>query len=269
MAKNVLAAKKGDLACTKNNENLLTERMRKVTRTVHDSSDRIVNLKLIVAFTDKKLYGLAVSYFYYIYREIEAAIERQRKHPSIQPFDRLLPLFARTPGFEKDLAYYLGADYQSRISESDNPAVEAYIKHLREIEKKDPTLLLPYLYHMYMAILAGGQMIKKMAKRTMGLPHDKGTALLDLPESVSRPSLRKKIKDEMNALELSAEKTEALLNESILLFTMNNKVASHLPGWTVASSFAKSGTKLLSVLGLIVLVLYGIWTFYPQSSARL
>jgi heme oxygenase len=208
----------------------LTERMRKATRTVHDSSDRIVNLKLAVAFTDKKLYALAISYFYYVYREIEAAIERHREHPNIQPFIELLPLFARTPGFEKDLAYYLGADYQSRINESDNPAVEAYLKHLREIEKKNPTLLLAYVYHMYMAILAGGQMIKKMAKKTMGLPKDEGTALLDLPETVSRPTLRKKIKEKMNALELSAEEIEALLNESVLLFTMNNKVASHLPG---------------------------------------
>ena len=42
----------------------LTERMRAATRTVHGTSDRLVNLKLVVAFTDRKLYGLAISYFY-------------------------------------------------------------------------------------------------------------------------------------------------------------------------------------------------------------
>ena len=36
----------------------------------------------------------------------------------------------------------------------------------------------------------------------------------------------------------------------------------------MASSCAKSGTRILFLLGLIFLVLYGIWTLHPQLAAR-
>ena len=36
----------------------------------------------------------------------------------------------------------------------------------------------------------------------------------------------------------------------------------------MASSCAKSGTRILSLLGLMFLVLYGIWTLHPQLAAR-
>ena len=35
----------------------------------------------------------------------------------------------------------------------------------------------------------------------------------------------------------------------------------------MASSCAKSGTRILSLLGLMFLVLYGIWTLHPQLAA--
>lgn len=53
-------------------------------------------------------------------------------------------------------------------------AVKGYLAHLRAVETEDPTLLLVYAYHLHMAILAGGAIIKRMARRSMNLPQNLG-----------------------------------------------------------------------------------------------
>lgn len=232
----------------------LTDRMRRSTRTVHDTSDKLVGVKLAVAFTDRQLYGTAISFFYYIFQQIEIALERNIDHEHIAPFADLLPQCARTAGFEKDLEYYLGEDYLDRISPT--PAVAMYLKHLNHIEDSNPTLLLAYMYHMYMAILAGGQIIKKMARRTMNLPKDQGTALLDVAQGVNRGILRKRIKERLNALVLDKEMEQALLDESSVLFALNNKVVAGLQGKTVSMSAIKTVSKLVAYAAVVLMVLF-------------
>lgn len=39
---------------------------------------------------------------------------------------------------------------------------------------QNPVLLVPYCYHMYSAILAGGQIIRKMVKKSFSLTDEQG-----------------------------------------------------------------------------------------------
>lgn len=44
-------------------------------------------------------------------------------------------------------------------------ALENYIEHLQELERSNPQLLLAYVYHLYLGLLSGGQILAK--KRRM------------------------------------------------------------------------------------------------------
>jgi hypothetical protein len=47
-------------------------------------------------------------------------------------------------------------------------------RRIRYSCQQDPILLLAYTYHMYMALLFGGQMIRKMVKRSFSLQEEVG-----------------------------------------------------------------------------------------------
>lgn len=74
--------------------------------------------------------------------------------------DALLPKeYHRTAAFEGDLDYYLTKewrkDYVPRIE------VQRYIEHLETIKARNPLLLFAYVYHLYMGMLSGGQILQK------------------------------------------------------------------------------------------------------------
>ena len=71
---------------------LLTQRMRKGSKQIHDKSDRLVNLKLAFVLTSPKLYGEALGLFAPIYRYLEEAIiERHGKnHAQLRCFAELM-----------------------------------------------------------------------------------------------------------------------------------------------------------------------------------
>ncbi len=45
------------------------------------------------------------------------------------------------------------------------PEVEAYLTHLRQLAATSPCLLLAHSYTQHSALLSGGQIIKRMARR--------------------------------------------------------------------------------------------------------
>lgn len=63
----------------------------------------------------------------------------------------------------QDLAYYLGANWKEGYAPRES--VQQYLKHLQKLEEENPYLLLAYVYHLYMGLLSGGQILRR--KRTL------------------------------------------------------------------------------------------------------
>ena len=57
--------------------------LRVRTKQVHDESDRLVNLKLVVVLTDVRLWAQTISEFYVIFRTLENCAAQLRTHPVI------------------------------------------------------------------------------------------------------------------------------------------------------------------------------------------
>lgn len=97
---------------------------------------------------------------------------------------------------------------------------------------------------MYLAILAGGQMIKKMAMKTMKLPKDKGTAIFDI-HVPNRGTFRTEFKKTIDSISLTPEQREMILKEAPQVFYRNNQVVK---------SHGGTGRYLLKYFVLICMI---------------
>lgn len=207
----------------------LTELMRKSTKQVHDKSDRLVNLKLAFVLTSRKLYGEALGLFAPIFERLESAVERNKHTKPFDTINVLLQSMTRTQGFKADLLFYLGAEGADTThkNQKELPELQEYLDHLDNLERENPIYLIPYIYHMYMAIFAGGYLIRKMVKKAMGLTSDEGVQALSFSSEVDTRTLRTRFKQCVNdELHLSEEQQKRFLEESSYLFASNNKLVA-------------------------------------------
>lgn len=71
-----------------------------------------------------------------------------------KPFQR----FKSNPIFQ-DLAFYLGSNWKDGYKPRES--VCQYLKHLEKIEQENPYYLMSYIYHLYMGLLSGGQILRR------------------------------------------------------------------------------------------------------------
>ncbi|KAJ9600796.1 hypothetical protein L9F63_001008 [Diploptera punctata] len=139
-------------------EETFTKQMRKATRDIHAVSDALVNAKLAFALSDNDVWAEGLLVFYEIFRFLDEAMEHLKDtHVGQLCIDGM----QRTEAFQKDLNYYLGADWTKDYKPRES--VAKYLIHLKNLEKSDPDLLMAYIYHLYMGLLSGGQILRKKA----------------------------------------------------------------------------------------------------------
>lgn len=64
--------------------------------------------------------------------------------------------------------------------------VAVYLDRIEKISRDSPHLLLAHAYTQHMAILAGGQILRRSVRSTMQIAHDEpGTAVFELQVGVS------------------------------------------------------------------------------------
>ncbi|XP_049964879.1 uncharacterized protein LOC126486072 [Schistocerca serialis cubense] len=241
------------------------KQMRAATRDVHAVSDALVNAKLAFALSDNTVWADGLLVFYEVFRFLEGAMDRHSVLAQLE-----VPGLRRREAFERDLARYLGEgwcgpNYQPRAS------VATYIHHLEKLEKEDPVLLSAYIYHLYMGLLSGGQILRrKRAFREKLLPagwwHDADSDSVTDFHPQKPSALKKMLATAMEefANGLTADMREKLIVESKNVFRMNNLIIRSVKGTTQV--FLKKCVYAATFLFLIVLLyLY----LFPRQGLQL
>ena len=105
---------------------------------------------------------------------------------------------------------------------------------------------------MYLALLAGGQIIKKIVKKTLGISGPDGLEIFEFPGD--RVTLKKKIISNINKLTLTEEEKEDIIREKLLIFQMNNRIADSVT--PTAGSFSRLCKFLVLFLVVLVFIIY-------------
>lgn len=142
----------------------------------------------------------------------------------------------RTEAFEKDLAFYLGSDWNKNYIPRES--VAKYLLHLQNLEKDDPVRLIAYIYHLYMGLLSGGQILRRkraLAKKfnvfSSKEDNNGGNAVTDFGEKRIF-ELKRELVSSVNdiALKLDENTKDNLIKEGKVVFELNNSIIKTVKG---------------------------------------
>ncbi|GFR45181.1 hypothetical protein Agub_g6569, partial [Astrephomene gubernaculifera] len=205
----------------------LVARLNKESKKLHKLSNSLVNTKLVALLSDRELYGKALASFYYVFSALEDAVDKalERNDPDLLKFkDTLKGGLYRAPGFREDVEYFLGSDWEQRYKLR-SEAVAAYESHLQQLSAQQPRLLLAHVFTQHLAAASGGQMVRRWARRHLGLPEDKGTAAFEF-KGDSNNTLRSHFKKQLDewGRSLSEEEVQAFIGQHFAAFHHNNAI---------------------------------------------
>jgi len=191
--------------------------------------------------TDSKVWVEGLWRFYVVFKYLETAMKKEDNY-CLHKFAQINGIF-RTKRFESSLQHYLGEKWQSQISH----AMAEYSNYLLSLEKENHVLLSPFIYHMYMGILSGGQIL--MAKQKMAFSDGKGSEAFYFDVNVREA--KNQLRSEMNALaeKLDDETKLRLLKESKMVYMLNNKLVKEVKVPTEVLLI-----KLIFFIGILILV---------------
>ncbi|KAJ0171821.1 hypothetical protein K1T71_012584 [Dendrolimus kikuchii] len=235
------------------NLEMFTTRMRKATRKIHSISDAVVNAKFAISLGDETVWGGGLFVFYHIFGYLEDAKERLK----MSDFDKLFTheILFRKAAFEQDLDHYLGNEWRSLPK---SLSLENYLEHLQDLEKENPKLLLAYVYHLYLGLLSGGQILAKK-RRMFGEKNTSPSTYVDKVTDFGTTDisqLKNDFRQSMNEIaeKMSEDEQNAFIEESNRVFLMNNLIVNSVGGQNkvLYSLLYKASAICLVVAGVII-----------------
>ncbi|XP_072319286.1 heme oxygenase-like [Eucyclogobius newberryi] len=206
---------------------LITERdlSEQIKTSTRDSHVRAENTELMLSFQRGQVtlpqYKLLLCSLHEIYTALEEEMDRNCEHPCVAPIYFPSEL-ARLESIEKDLAFVYGPEWREKMEVP--AATKRYSHRLRQIGKDSPELLVAHAYTRYLGDLSGGQVLGRIAQKSMGLKSSDGLSFFAFP-GVSSPNLFKQLyRSRMNSIELTEEERERVLDEACTAFELNIQV---------------------------------------------
>ncbi|MCH8475109.1 MAG: biliverdin-producing heme oxygenase [Opitutales bacterium] len=237
-----------------------SRRVRQETKKIHTMAERCTFMRgFLRGAATKKSYRTYLAGFRKIYRTLEQCLERQRNHPVVKEF--YFPELHRATAIEKDLAYFGGAQLETSDPFTENwceklrlrrwglgepleheaslKAVFSYCQHLEKIESTNPAFLVPHAYTRYMGDLSGGQILARIAAKSMGLdPARGGLSFYHFPEIQDHEAFKWEFRRRMDALEEHGpEFTQNFIDETIQAFRLNIAFFETLKGNALLSAW--------------------------------
>lgn len=164
---------------------------------------------------------------YHIYVALEEEIERNKQNPVYAPLYFPEELHRRT-ALEQDMAFWYGPHWQKTIPYT--PATQHYVKHLHEVGRTHPELLVAHTYTRYLGDLSGGQVLKKIAQKALDLPSSgEGLAFFTFPNIDSPTKFKQLYRARMNTLEMTPEVKHRVTEEAKTAFLLNIEVSFTTP----------------------------------------
>ena len=244
--------------------------MRRASKDMHDTSDRLVNVKLGLVLTSPGLYGEALALFYPICAKLEDIIELHKGHEQIGKIYPLLELMRRAPGFRKDMEYYLTSDRRTELEQmvqrGENSVMEEFLQNLDRISKEDPVLILAYIYHEYAGILAGGQIIRRIVQKALGLSKDSddGVQCFCMSDKTIAPKIvmsrMKKILNEDIAITCTEEQHQRIVDEGVEVFRRNNALVNTIHTTNAWADASRACIKRVAIPLVGIAVFIGAYT---------
>ena len=204
--------------------NLATQ-LREGTSKSHTMAENVSFIKSFLGgVIDKNSYVEMLSKLYFVYEAIEKAMEDNKEHEYIKPI--YFPELNRTESLKKDLDFHYGEGWLENVNLS--PATSDYVNRIKQVSKEKPELLVAHAYNRYLGDLSGGQILKKIAQRGMGLQDSKGLAFYEFDEINDESQFKLDYKAALDSLPIKENEAPQIIAEANIAFTLNMNIFSEL-----------------------------------------
>lgn len=278
-----------DIIPSPNDVGALANRINTATRAVHTRIDNLISLKMVFALRDPKIYRQGILAFYYVFREFErlwnlemAKVDGQDPNETERDVlyrqilrDIWTPVLARTKPLESDLAFFYHLESQEKFAQKFiHPRLEhetSFINHINEVVPSKPYLLLAYGHTLYLALFAGGRIMRSKLTKSTGLfpvvpgvsqeeVAAKGTNLFRFAVD-DEDSLRLDFKRRYELAtrnNLTEEEKQEIIQESEEIFKRNMDMVNEISDANRSKITQKFGYKAIktSFIVFVILVLY-------------
>ena len=209
----------------------LPDMLRAATWPLHTEVEKTGVMRRILAGRfDRWLYLALLRNLAAIYDALEPLLARHATHPWLAAIHD--PSLARAHALRDDLRV-LGADVQAMVL----PSTQAYVDRLRVLGVEAPKLLVAHAYVRYLGDLSGGQVLRRIVRRTLELSGSDGTRFYEFGDDASvaararafRQGLASIPADHAAALELIGEAQRAFALHAALFRELDPDPAGKRP----------------------------------------
>tara|TARA_B100001989_G_C24493913_1_gene441122 strand:- start:388 stop:1092 length:705 start_codon:yes stop_codon:yes gene_type:complete len=204
-----------------------SKQLKEGTKKSHTMAE---NTSFVASFlrgvVDESKYRQLIANFYFIYHALESEINIHKDNPFISPM-RLNGL-ARHDALVEDCKYFYGDDWQDIIRPTEQ--TQRYISRIHEVAKNNPELLIGHHYTRYMGDLSGGQILKGIAQKALGLKED-GLAFYEFPEILDKKKFKESYRRVLDTMIPATQKdVDGIIVEANYAFRLNMYMFEEIQG---------------------------------------
>lgn len=201
----------------------LTLRLKAGTAELHLRAERSgIMRELLRGELQRDGYCRLLRNLHPVYSVLEHALEPA---PSSSP---MLMSLGRAGAIARDLDDLHGPAWREEIAVM--PACERYVHRLALLQADQPWLLAAHAYVRYLGDLNGGQILRALVTRSLGLAGRVGTAFFDF--SPAKPgALARHYREALDSMALNSTEAASVVDEARLAFALNIELFEQLGSW--------------------------------------
>ena len=108
------------------------------------------------------------------------------------------------------------------------PATDAYVNRIRELDASTPDLLLAHAYVRYLGDLSGGQMLRGIVAASMPVPEGRGTAFYEFGDAEQTHALTQAFRNGLARVVADPATVSALAAEARCAFELHSRLFDEL-----------------------------------------
>jgi heme oxygenase len=160
---------------------------------------------------------------YFIYEALEAAEAGFVGDAVASAF--ITPRLTRLPAIEADLEFLLGDDWRDQIVPL--PTTQRYVDRINTVAATWSGGFIAHHYTRYLGDLSGGQHIRRLMQRHFGFETN-GVGFYFFDEIASPKDFKNTYRDELDAVDWSAEERERVIDEVLIAYRFNTELFEDL-----------------------------------------
>ena len=188
----------------------LSSKLKDATRELHRATENTGAMStLLRGQVDRAHYCVLLRNLHALYGALEAALDRHATAPQVAPVR--MPVLFRTAALGADLRVLHGPGWSELAVAA---AMRSYVARLDEVARTQPPLLAAHAYVRYMGDLSGGQILRDIVGRALGLPDGAGIAFYTFAGGGDGRNLKDRFREGLDALPVDEAVARAIVAEA-------------------------------------------------------